>query len=140
MAASDSWPLFGATPSAGSRIGPLGDPLGAHRRKYESFSLGRSVARTVESRPEQRSDVSALRARLHEGRGPSLKDGLRSEPPSIGDREPSSPKGECLRKLRILQGRGPRSLGEAVCAPTRIRLEQDAETPWDPSKPFADHR
>jgi hypothetical protein len=57
VAASDSWPLIDVAPPAGSRSGSLSDPLGAHRRMHESFSLGRSVARPVESRLEQRSDA-----------------------------------------------------------------------------------
>jgi hypothetical protein len=66
--ASDSWSHFDVAPSANSRSGPLSDPFGALRRTRESLSLGRSVARTVGPRPEQRSGVSALRARFHEGR------------------------------------------------------------------------
>lgn len=52
VAASDAWPLICLTPSADSRLGPLSDPLGAYRRTHESHSWGRSVARTVGSRPE----------------------------------------------------------------------------------------
>jgi hypothetical protein len=76
VAASDSWPLIDVTLSSGPRLGPLNDPLGACRRMQESFSWGRSVARTGSSRPEQRSGVSALRARFHEGRRAPLEDVL----------------------------------------------------------------
>ena len=57
VAASESWPLIGVTPSAGPRLGPLSDPLGAYRRIHESFTLGRSVACTAGSRLEQRSGI-----------------------------------------------------------------------------------
>ena len=60
--------------------------------------------------PEQRSGLSALHASFHEGRGPSLKDGLRPEPRSIADHGPHSPRVGCLGAVRTMQGRGPRSL------------------------------
>ena len=87
VAASDSWALIGVTTSAGACLGPLSDRLDTCRECIRA-SLGRTVARTVGLRPGQRSDVSVLPASFHEGRGPSLKDGLRPEPRSIGDRGP----------------------------------------------------
>jgi hypothetical protein len=62
-------------------------PLEGHSHTHQS-SPGRSVARKVELNPEQRSDVPTLRASIHEGRGPSLKDGLRPEPRSIANHGP----------------------------------------------------
>jgi hypothetical protein len=37
VAASDSWPLIGVTLSAGSRLGPLSDPLESHSCTKASF-------------------------------------------------------------------------------------------------------
>jgi hypothetical protein len=72
VAASDSWPLFGVTPSAGSRLGPLSEPLEARRLTRESFSLGRSVAPAVGSRLEQRNGLSpSAPASMRAGSRPS---------------------------------------------------------------------
>ena len=117
MAASDSWPLIEVGPSAGSRLGPRSDPLGAPRRAHESFSLGRSVARTEGLRPEQRSDVSALRASLHEGGGPPLKGGLRPEPLSVAIHDPLRRGVGCLGRFGSCRGRGPRSLARRSLRP-----------------------
>lgn len=47
------------------------------------------MARTVESRPEQRSDDSILHARFHKGRGPrSSRSGLRPGPGQAKARRP----------------------------------------------------
>ena len=109
-------------------------------RTKESFSLGRSVARTIGSRPEQRSGLSALRARFHEGRGPPLKGGLRPEPRSIADHGPLRRGVWLPRGGSDLAGAGaaePKAERSAPRPPPR--QEQNAETPRNTSKSCPGH-
>jgi len=57
VAASYRSPPIGVASYAGSRSGPLSDPLEAHRYRHQSLSLGRSVARRVVLGPKQRSGL-----------------------------------------------------------------------------------
>ena len=69
----------------------------------KTFSLGRSVARTVELLSGQRSGLSAFRALLHEGRPPArATEHCRPRP--------SSPRDDCLGAVRCLQWWAPRIL------------------------------
>jgi len=80
-------------PCAGSRSGPQSDPSEAQRYTHQGLSRGRSVARRVGLRPQQRSGLSAFHTRFcgGQGRPPRILSAARatehrmSRPPSPGD-------------------------------------------------------
>ena len=94
------------------------------------------TAASVNPRPEQRSGPSAFRASFHEGRGPSLKDGLRPEPPSVADHDPLRREVAASGRFVPCRGGGRGACG-AVCAPTppgRSRTPRRPGTLRSPSR------
>jgi hypothetical protein len=97
------------------------------------------VARATWPRSEQRSDALPLRASFHEGRGPSLKGGLRPVTPSDATHGPLRREVNCLGGLVLCRGGGRGACG-AVCAQTTVTREQDAGTSRDPSGSLTGYR